>query len=185
MNPTSMAMQALNLGGGGSGNNQPKNKISGYNTAQLPNFTPEMMNLFQSLLGNIGGGAQQGSNFLSKLASGDEETFAGMEAPAMRNFEKFLGQAGTRFSDLGAQDSSYFENAVSGAGADLSQNLQSQRNVMQQQAIQSLLGNAQSLLGQKPYQNFMLPKQQDQGFDWSGLAQSTVGIIPSLIKLFS
>jgi hypothetical protein len=183
MNPTSMAMQALNLGGGGSGNNQPKNKISGYNTAQLPNFTPEMMNLFQSLLGNIGGGANSGIDYLSKLAGGDEEAFGGMEQNAMNQFEKFLGQAGTRFSDLGAQDSSYFENAVSGAGSELTQNLQSQRNKMRQEAIESLLSNSQQLLGRNPYQNFLAPKQQKQGFDWGGLAQSAVGAIPSIIGL--
>lgn len=177
-NPSNMSFN------GPSGSTSSPQKISGYKTAQLPNFTPEMMNLFQSLLGSFGQGAQGGSDFLSKLANGDEETFQGMEAPAMRNFEKFLGQAGTRFADLGAQDSSYFENAVSGAGADLSQNLQSQRNNMQQQAIQSLLNNSQQLLGQHPYQNFIGPNQQKQGTDWGGLFGSLLSSIPNIAALF-
>lgn len=179
MNYNSMAMQGM----GPSGSTQPKQKISGYTTAQMPNFTPEMMNLFQSLLGSIGGGTNSGIDYLSKIAGGDEEAFGGMEQNAMNQFQKFLGQAGTRFSDLGAQDSSYFENAVSGAGADLTQNLQAQKAQMRQNAIDSLLGNSQKLLGQQPYQNFLAPKQQKQGFDWGGLAQSAVGTIPSLIGL--
>lgn len=180
MNYNSMAMQGV----GPSGANQGVPKVSGYKTAQMPNFTPEMMQLFQSLLGPMSQGVGGGIDYLSKIAGGDEEAFGGMEQNAMNQFQKFLGQAGTRFSDLGAQDSSYFENAVSGAGSEMTQNLQAQKAQMRQQAIDSLLGNSQTLLAQKPYDNFALPNQQKQGFDWGSLAQSVVKTIPGVLNYF-
>lgn len=144
---------------GASGYPTPK-VPSGYQHAQLPNFTPQLMDLYnqqiQSLLGSGGGGL----DFLSKLAMGSPEAFESMEAPAYTAFNKTLGQIGTRFSGLGARDSSAFENAVAGAGAELSENLAAKRNALRMQAIQSLLGQSQALYGAKPYENVLSPNQQ-------------------------
>lgn len=144
---------------GSTGMAPQKTKVPGYKHRQLPQMTPEMMQLFQSLLGGLQGGLEGGTDFLSKLASGDEGTFQEMEQPAYAAFEKLLGQTGTRFSHAGAQDSSYFDNAIAGQGAELAQNLQSQRLGIRNQAIQSLLGNSQQALGQRPYENILTPKE--------------------------
>lgn len=149
-----------------SGTSSPKNKISGYDVRQLQNFSPEMMNLFRSLLGGAQKGTSGGLDFLSGLANGDEEAFEDAEAPAYAAFNKSLGQIGSRFSQFGAQDSSAFQNAVSGAGGDLAQNLQSQRLGLRNNSIQSLLGLSNSLLGQRPTEN--LVQKKDSPWDTAG-----------------
>lgn len=156
-----------------SGASSPKTAMSGYKNRQVSNFTPEMMNLFQSLLGGSQKGVGGGLDFLSKIAGGDEGAFAEAEAPAYSAFNKTLGQLGSRFSQYGAQDSSAFQNAVSGAGADLSEKLQGQRLGMQQGAIDRLLGLSSSLLGQRPFENIL--EEKDQGFDWGGLLGGLAG----------
>ena len=135
---------------GPSGGATPRKSPSGYNVRQMSNFTPEMMQLFNSLIGGAQGGAGGGLDFLSQLASGDESAFTSAEAPAYSAFNKTLGQLGSRFSQYGAQDSSAFQNATAGAGQDLAQNLQAQRLGMRQGAIDRLLGLSTSLLGQRP-----------------------------------
>lgn len=179
----------------------PKQNISGYKVRQVPNFSPEQMQLFQRLLGGLTGGEglSGGIDFLSRLASGDEEAFAGVEAPAYSAFQKSLGQLGSRFAGLGALDSSGFQQAASGMGADLAEKIQSQRLGLQQGAIERLLGLSTNLLGQKPYDTFL--EEEGGGFDWGGLlggiAGSTFGplggvlgkgvgkaALPKLLKLF-
>lgn len=163
----------MNTSSGGAAGSQ---NISGYNLKSVQNFTPQMMNLFQSLLSGAQGGAG-GLNYLSKLASGDESAFEQMEAPAYAGFNKTLGQLGSRFSQYGAQDSSAFQNATAGAGQDLAMNLQGQRSKMQTDAISQLLGFSNQLLGQKPYENVL---QKDGGIDFGDLLGKA---LPELIKL--
>lgn len=151
--------------------------ISGHKLKSIPNFTPQQMQLFQSLLGGVGGGANAGLGFLSKLAGGDESAFEQMEAPAYASFNKTLGQLGSRFSQFGAQDSSAFQNALSGAGSDLAQQLQGQRSQLQSDAISKLLGFSGQLLGQKPYENVL---QKDNGIDFGQILSTA---LPALLAL--
>jgi len=136
----------------------PKQNIAGFglkqpkHLRQVPQFNPGQMNLFQSLLGGVQPGSTQGLDFLSKLAGGNEEMFNQLEAPAFSNYQKTLGDLGSRFAQFGGVDSSAFQNAVTGAGADLAQNLQSQRSQLQSDAISKLLGYSGQLLGQRPYE---------------------------------
>jgi hypothetical protein len=139
-------------------------KIPGHNVNQLQNFSPEMQQLFQQLIQSLSGGSAGAGDFLSKLASGDEETYQGLEAPAFRNFQEAIGQIGTRYSHLGAGNSSYSENAMSGAGQSLAENLQSQRLGLRSKAIESLLNNSQQLLQQRPTENVVSKKPAK--FDW-------------------
>ena len=141
-----------------TGSMAPRGNISGYKTSQISNFTPEMMNLFQMLLGGTQGGLGGGLDFLSKLSSGDEGQFQKLEAPAMRQLQGQLGQIGSRFANAGALGSSAFQQEASGAATDLSERLQSQRMGLQQGAIDRLLGLSQNLLQQKPYENVMSKK---------------------------
>ncbi len=54
----------------------------GYEQGSMQQFTPEQMNLFKSLFGQVGP-----DSFTSRLAGGDQSMFEQMEAPAMRQFQ--------------------------------------------------------------------------------------------------
>lgn len=149
------------LGGFGglfSGNKTPK----GYSSGRIQNFTPEQMQLFQQMLGGIGGGVGGGLEHLSKLASGDQSYFDQLEAPALRQFGAVQGNLASRFSGMGtgARRSSGFGNASSSAAQELSESLQSQRMGLQQNAIRDLLGLSQNLLSQRPYEQVLSPKKR-------------------------
>jgi hypothetical protein len=161
-----------------TGSSAGSQSISGHSLKSIPNFTPQMMKLFESLLGGVGGGANAGLGHLSKLASGDESAFQEMEAPAYASFNKTLGTIGSRFSQYGAQDSSAFQNAVSGAGGDLAQQLQGQRSQVQTDAISKLLGFSNQLLGQKPYENVL--QKDSGGIDFGQILSQA---LPALLAL--
>ncbi len=134
------------------GNKIPK----GYQAGRMQNFTPEQMNLFQNMFSNVGP-----DSYLSKLAGGDEETFNQMEAPAMRQFSGLQGNLASRFSGMGmgGRRSSGFQNTANQASSDFAQDLQSRRQSLQSQAIKDLMGMSGELLGQRPYEQFLSPKQ--------------------------
>lgn len=155
-------------------------KVSGYKTVQMPQFTPQQMQMFQKLMGGVGGGIDQSMDYLTKMASGDESMFEQMEKPAYTAFDKMLGQIGSRYSGMGARDSSAYENAMAGAGAEMAENLQAKRAQMQQAAIEKLLGMSDTLLGKKPYENLMVQKPQKQGFDWGQVAGAAT---PHILKM--
>lgn len=133
----------------------------GYKPAQMQQFTPEQMNLFQQMFGQVGP-----DSFMSKLAGGDQGTFDQIEAPAMRQFQGLQGNIASRFSGMGsggARRSSGFQNTMNQASSDFASDLQSQRMGLQRSAIKDLHEMSSSLLGQRPYENFMI-KQEPGGF---------------------
>ena len=132
-------------------------KGTGYKQAQMQNFTPEQMSLFQNLFSNVGP-----DSYLSKLASGDEGTFNQMEAPALRQFGAFQGNLANRFSGqgMGGRRSSSFQNAATSANQNFAEQLQSQRMGLQRQALQDLMGMSEGLLNQRPYENYLLEKKE-------------------------
>jgi hypothetical protein len=138
-------------GGGRTGNVIPK----GYRQGQLQQFTPEQMQLFQQMFGQLGP-----DSFLSKLAGGDQSAFEQMEAPALRQFQGLQGQLASRFSGMGtgARRSSGFQNTTNQAASDFAQQLQSNRIGLQEGALQQLHQLANSLLQQKPYEQFLTEK---------------------------
>lgn len=128
----------------------------GYRPSQLQQFSPEQLNLFQSMFGHLGP-----DSFLSRLASGDQSQFEQLEAPALRQFQGLQGQLASRFSGLGsgARRSSGFQNTMNQATSDFAQQLQAQRLGLQRQAIGDLMGLSNQLLAQRPYENFLTQKQ--------------------------
>jgi len=129
------------------------NKIpSGYKSGQLQQFTPEQMQLFQSLFGHLGP-----ESYTSRLASGDENLFAEMERPALKQFSGIQGNIASRFSGMGsgARNSSGFQNTLNQETSDFAQKLQSRRQELQRQAIGDLMGYGNTLLGQRPYEQFL------------------------------
>lgn len=165
--PTSGGMgQRLSSGGF-------KDKVpSGYKSATLQQFTPEQLQLFQSLFSQV-----SPDSFTAGLANGDEGAFDQMEAPAMRQFQGLQGQLASRFSGMGsgARRSSGFQNTMNQASSDFAQDLQSRRVGLQRQAIQDLMGMSTSLLGQRPYERFLAQKPEQSSSGWGGLAGSALG----------
>lgn len=149
-----------------------KDKIpKGYRQGQIQQFTPEQMQLFQSLFSQLGP-----DSFLSKLAGGDEETFNQIEKPALKQFSGLQGNFASRFSGagLGARRSSNFTNASNQAAADFASQLQSQRQGLQQQALQDLFGLSNTLLNQRPQEKFFTQKQH-RGSGFGGILGAGLG----------
>lgn len=159
-----------------TGVSAPKANIAGYKLRNVPNYTPQQMQLFSQLLGGakqgLGGG---GLDFLSKLGAGEEGAFQQAEAPTYSAFNKMLGQLGSRFAGVGAVGSSAFQNATSGAAQSLSESLGSQRMGIQQSAIERLLGLSDSLLGKQPYESMLQRK--------SGFGDILQHALPSIFSL--
>lgn len=155
-----------------AGNNFKEKIPSGYSKGQIQNFTPEMMELFQRLFSHVGS-----DSFLSKLASGDESNFEEMEAPAWRQFQQAQGDLASRFSGMGmgARKGSGFQNAINQQSSDFAMGLQSQRQNLQRQAVQDLRGFSGELLSQKPYENYITPKEPSFFDKWLGLAGNVMG----------
>lgn len=139
------------------GSRPPTGKVAGYKVGQLQQFTPEQMQLFQSLFGHL----SPDSN-LSRLASGDQSLFGEMEAPALRQFSELQGNLASRFSGMGmgARRSSGFQNTSNQAASSFAQDLQSRRQELQRQALMDLMGLSNTLLGQRPYEQFLYEKKK-------------------------
>lgn len=149
---------------GPAGNKVPK----GYSAGRLQQFTPDMMNLFQSLFPHVAPGSQ-----LSNLAQGDESSFGPMEQRATRDFQEFQGQLGSRFSELApgamsSRKSGAFNRLATQGAQDFASQLAEKRQGLQRQALMDLMGISTTLLGQQPYQNFLIQKQQKPSF-WGKL----------------
>jgi membrane protease subunit (stomatin/prohibitin family) len=147
----------------------------GYQLGSLQTATPEQMQLYQQILGQTGP-----QSYLSRLAGGDEGLFKQMEEPAHRQFAQSLGGIASRFSGMGTggRRSSGFQNTLGQAGSDFAQNLQAQRQQLQQQALKDLLGIQGELLNFSPYQKFLVPEQQKQPQSPEAWQQLLAGILP-------
>jgi hypothetical protein len=149
---------------------------TGYKNVQLSNFTPEQHKLMQSLFSQV-----SPDSYISRLAGGDQSTFAQTEAPAMRQFQGFQGELASRFSGmgLGARNSSGFANTANQATSDFAMDLQSRRQQLQMQAIHELMGMSNQLLGQRPYENLLMRKKpsfwQRLGGAGGGAASGAIG----------
>lgn len=169
MNPMS-GSTGIKSGMGRTGSKIPK----GYQAGQLQQFTPEQMQLFSQLFGLVGP-----DSFTSRLAGGDQELFNQIEEPALKQFSELQGGIASRFSGmggLGARRSSGFQNVQNQAATDFASQLQAQRQGLQRQAIQDLMGMSTSLLSQQPYQNILTPKiQKEKSSGWGGLLGGALG----------
>ena len=119
------------------------------------------MKLFKNLFSFVGP-----DSFLSQLAQGDEGVFEDIEAPALRQFGELQGNIASRFSGMGSggRKSSGFQNTINKAASSLAQDLQSQRQALQNQALQELMSFSGQLLGQSPYEQFLIKEQKKPGF---------------------
>lgn len=151
-----------------------KEKIpSGYKKGSMNNFTPEQMNLFQQMFGQVAP-----DSYLSKLSGGDQETFDQMEAPALRQFSGMQGNLASRFSGmggLGARRSSGFQNTMNSAASNFAQELQANRQNLMSNARKELFDMSNSLLSQRPQDQFLYEKEVSPWASMAGTAFGPVG----------
>jgi len=161
--------QAQQLQGKGNQSGMQQAQIPGYVSGQIQQYTPEQMQLFQQQFGQVGPDSQT-----ARLASGDPSMFDQVEAPAMKQFNALQGGLASRFSGAGtgARRSSGFDQASTTAAQDFAGQLQANRMGLQRQAMGDLHMMQQNLLGNRPYEQYILPQQQS-GFQSAlpGLAQ--------------
>jgi hypothetical protein len=150
------------------------NKLAGYDVQQMQNFSPEQMQLFQSMFGQV-----SPDSYTGRLSRGDESLFGEMEAPALRQFSGLQGNLASRFSGmggLGARRSSGFQNTASEYAGNFAQQLQSQRQGLQRQAIQDLMGMSSELLGQRPYSQYMTEPEDKKSW-WQKMLGGSLPLI--------
>jgi len=177
----------MNYGPTGNAPNLPK--VSGYKGVSVPNLNPKQMNLLNSTLGGLGNGQQginQGLDYLSRLAGGSDEGFQPYEAQAQRSFNQNIGQLASRFSGLGARDSSAFENAAAGAAGNLAEELAGKRHDIQSNSLNSLMSLLSRLLGIQSHDNYYMqePEEQDTNM-WNLFGQSALKSLPSILSLIN
>src|SRR5258706_1334013 len=163
-------MSSMTGSRGPAGSSIPK----GYKVGQIQQFTPEQMDLFKRSFSQVAPDSQ-----LSKLASGDEGAFKPFEDRAKRDFQEFSGQNASRFSQLApgamsARRGSGFQNAQTQGTVDFASNLAEKRYGLQRQAMMDMNKMIQDLLGQNPYQNFLVVKQQ-KNKGYGGLIGAGIG----------
>ena len=159
---------------------QPEQIPKGYNKYQMQNFTPEQYDLLRSSMGHV-----DENSYLSKLAYGDESTYADMEAPALRQYSELQGGLASRFSGqgMGARNSSGFQNTQNAAAQDFASKLQANRHDIRTNAIKDLLGMSNDLMGQRPYSYGLAekpPKKEKEKSGWTGVAGAVVGGIAGM-----
>lgn len=170
----------MNSLSGGSPTGSLKEKIpSGYKKGALQQFTPQQMELFSQLFQHV-----SPQSYLSRLAGGDEKMFQDIEAPAMRQFGDLQAALASKFSGMGtgARKSSGFMNTSNQAASDFAMNLQAQRQQLQRQALMDLMGLSEGLLGQRPFEQFLVQKQQNQ---LPGLIGKLFGAVPGAATGFA
>lgn len=157
-------------------------KPSGYDVTSIPNMTPEQLAMFRERMGQMGQYGGGAYDYLGRLASGDEEAYGALAAPAIRDYQqRIVPGLAERFQGGGMLRSSAFANAAAGEGASLAEKLAAQRAGIQQQSIQSLLGLEQQYMGMDPYQNMLMPKKKKWWETALGVAGDVSSIIGNLI----
>lgn len=144
-------LSALGIGGSALFGGKQSDRVQ-----QLPTMTGEQQSALRNALSQFasGGGTGGALQHYQDLLSNDPSKMAAFEAPAMRQFnERIVPGLAERFSAVGGQRSSAFPQALSQAGADLSERLSAQRAQLQGQAAQGILGYLNQLLGQKSFEN--------------------------------
>jgi hypothetical protein len=153
----------------------------GYRKAQINQFTPEQMQLYQQLFGEVSPDSQT-----SRLANGDEELFDEMEAPAFRQFNELQGQLASRFSGagMGARKGSGFKNQSSAAASNFAQDLASRRQELQRNAIKDLHGMSTELLGIRPQEKALVQKEQKRPSFWEQAGVAAIGGVGTAAKAY-
>jgi hypothetical protein len=107
-------------------------------------LNPQQQQLHGQFLNQFGGAQNAGLQNILGLLQGGDEAFAKFEDPYKRQFQQEtipgLAEQFAGMGSGGSQNSSAFQQALGGAGADLSANLASLRGNLQNQAVGQLQG---------------------------------------------
>lgn len=148
----------------------------GQKVDQFAKFTPEQMQLFQQMFGQVGP-----DSFLSRLAGGDQSMFDEMEQPAIKQFGALQSGLASKFSGMGmgGRKSSGFGLESNAAAQDFASQLQSQRLGLRNQAIKDLMGMSSDLLSQDPYHTMVRERTHHgankKGSGWGGSIGAGIG----------
>ena len=155
------------------------NLPKGYSPVSIPRYNPQQNKILQNLLGKLGMYGGQSVDTLGQMAAGSNEYFTGRENQAMDFFNnRLLPQIKQQYANQGMLGSSAFGGTMAQAGADLSSGLYNQRQDLQRQAIQDLLGLTQSLSTTPTQEYGFLAKPEKKKFDWGSL----LGLLGTGIK---
>lgn len=119
---------------------------------QYSTLNPEQRNLLSPLYSGLQGNNQQFSDILSQLLNYEPEGLEDMQAPALRQFEEeVVPSILERFAGSNSRASSGLNQALSGAGKNLTTDLASMRAQLLQQKPQIRSNALQTLLGYNQY----------------------------------
>lgn len=128
----------------------------GYKPVVTPRYSGNQMQMINALMGQMGTGSSSALQHLNQMAAGSPEYYAGRENQMMNDFRnKILPVIKQNFAHQGMLGSSAFQGAMSQAGEQLGESMYNQRNDLQRQSINDLLGLTQ---------NFMLNPTQEFGY---------------------
>lgn len=138
------------FGGSRDRSSRDPNTPKGYD--RFSTLDPQQQQIYQMLTQMLGSGGnfQQAQDYQSQLLSGDPAAYEKFEAPYKRQFnEQIVPGLAERFSGMGAgaQSSSAFQQALGGAGADLSERIASMREGLRYQASSQPFEQLMRLLG--------------------------------------
>lgn len=181
--PSLLSMGGSALGswlGSGSSPSSATNRAAQGQEDRISRFTPEQTSALSQLL-------QQG---LGSLGGMKQPSFDPLEERARSQFQtRTIPSIAERFSALGAQNSSGFQEALGQAGSDLESSLAAQRGLFEQQGYGQQLGHLMSLLntGLTPQFDTLYRPEQPSLFQSAlpGLAQGLGQSLPSIVKLLS
>jgi len=149
----------------GYGGYGTKPKIPGYNLVATPTMDPQTASYRSDVLDASRSGFTEGTRRMAARAAGDTSEFEAIEKPAFENFNRLLGQIGSRYAGVGsgqmsARNSSAFQNETTGAAGDLAAQLQEQRLGMQDRAYEQLRGIYGDMMSHSPYEYGLNPKKK-------------------------
>lgn len=154
----------------------------GYEPSVIPKFNGGQQDFLKTLLDQLRGGAMSSADHLSQMASGDPSAFAGQEAQAMNFFNNKLAPSmSQQFAHQGMLGSSAFQGSLASAGQDLSQNMYNQRQDLQRQSIQDLLGLSTSLATTPMEEYGVMAKPKKDKFNWGKLIGLGINLLPMLL----
>lgn len=143
---------------------------SGYNMYSLPTMGGGQKDIYDMIKGQVQGGYPDVFKNLLATARGDIPHFQEQEQYAQNMFNQQIAPGiANRYAGSGIGASSGMQNAIAGAGANLSSQLASQRSGLMQQAMHDVLGIGHNLLGM-PTQEFGLQKSP-----WASILESLGG----------
>ncbi len=129
----------------------------GERTQQHPLLTPEQQGLQQQQIQGVSQQMPEMFRYLQQILSGDQDLMDQFQDPSRRSFrEQTIPSIMERFTGMGAQESSGFQQAITGAGQRHEEGLAAQQANLKGQAFNQLL-QMMGLTQQPSFENVLRP----------------------------